>query len=100
MRALEISLNGRNVCVAGLDKNQELSATVKSAANSGDGDLVLDIGGVISQTDQNWRREEPLWVGDEIQIRVVEVSQPDEPKEQHRSKHPAPRQIGGIIGPY
>jgi hypothetical protein len=100
MRALEISMNGKKLCVAGIGDDAVLSAIVM--ANGGEGDLSLEVGGRITRSNQQvrWLRQTPLQLRDEIQIRVVEVDRVDEPVQKQEPKLPAGRHIGGIIGPY
>jgi hypothetical protein len=102
MRALEISMNGKKLCVAGIGDDGVLSAVVQLVANVGLDDLFLEVGGRINPSNQQvrWLRPTPLQLRDEIQIRVVEVDRVDEPVQKQEPKLPAGRHIGGIIGPY
>jgi hypothetical protein len=103
MRAFEISLNGKKLCVAGVGNDGVLSAVVDWVVKPEHGDLDLTVGGLISYREHvYWIRREPLDVNDEIKVRIIEADQVEEPV--HRQPNPAEpsrdRHIGGIIGPY
>ncbi|HKW18279.1 MAG TPA: hypothetical protein VJO35_12300 [Terriglobales bacterium] len=104
MRAFEISLNGKTLCVAGIGEDGVLSAIVDWVTKPDHGDLFLDVGGLISPRDEHvqWVRQKPLEVNDEIQVRIIETAHVDEPAQTNRSgaEPPRNRHIGGIIGPY
>ena len=102
MRAFEISLNGQKLCVAGIGDDGVLSAIVNWVAKGGEGDMFLEVCGLVGPVNQDvrWVRQKPLQLQDEIRVRIVEVDRVDEPVHKAESKVPAPRHIGGIIGPY
>ena len=102
MRAFEISMNGKKLCVAGIGDDGVLSAIMNWVGKGGRGDLFLEVGGMITPSNQHvsWIPQKPLQVGDEIRIRVVEVDLVDEPVKKQEPKLPSGRHIGGIIGPY
>jgi hypothetical protein len=103
MRAFEITVNGKTLCVAGVGDEGVLSAVVDWTVSPKQGDLSLTVGGLIGSSEHvSWIRREPLALGDEVRVRIVEVSQADEATHRQRNR-PGParnRYIGGIIGPY
>lgn len=101
MRALEITINGEKLCVAGVADDGEISAIVASATKA-DGDCSVRVSGLIRSRNERvkWIGRKALKVGDQIQIRIIETAQADEPAERQQRKLPQGRQIGGIIGPY
>lgn len=103
MRAFEISLNGKKLCVAGVGDDGVLSAIVDLIVKPEHNDLDLTVGGLIgSREDVYWIKRETLEVNDEIRVRVVEADQADEPvhRQPNQAQPPRDRHIGGIIGPY
>lgn len=93
MIALEVSLNGKRVCVAGADDLWALTASVEAFGKLGkcstplrpddDGaDLRYAVGGVDSRQDvcQYWQYPTPLKLGDVIQVRILETEDPDPPQ--------------------
>jgi len=103
MRAFEIIVNGKTLCVAGVGDEGVLSAVVDWIVSPKQGDLSLTVGGLIGSSEHvNWIRREPLALDDEVRVRIVEVSQADEPTHRQRNRPDSSRNrhIGGIIGPY
>jgi hypothetical protein len=102
MRAFEVSLNGKKLCVAGVGDTGVLTAIVNWVGKGGDGDFGLEVGGLITPSNQHvsWIPTRPLQVEDEVHIRIVETDRVDEPLQKNTPKTPASRQIGGIIGPF
>lgn len=102
MLAFEISLNGKKLCIAGIGDDGVLTATVNWVAKGNEGDLFLQTGGIAAASDQHlrWIRQKPLQVNDEVQIRIIETAQADEPLHRQRDELPKGRHIAGIIGPY
>ncbi len=83
MIALEVSRNGKRLCVAGIGDNGVVCAIVDWMGRPGrPGHPQLKVGGLYSDTrfHANWVRR-AFKVGDEITIRVVEVDEVDPPKE-------------------
>jgi hypothetical protein len=88
MRAFEVFTNGKRLCLAGIGDDGVLTVMVSLAVKKGRGidDLRLDVGGLISPVHENVRwTNEHLNVGDEVTVRIVEVSTPDAPNERERS---------------
>ncbi len=86
MRAFEVSLNGKKLCLAGIGEDGVLSTIVNWVARKGRGDLFLEVGGLVSPVDEHvaWIKQKPLLVGDKIQVRIVQTASVDEPKTRHR----------------
>jgi hypothetical protein len=77
MRAFEVFTNGKRLCLAGIGDDGVLTVMVSLAVKKGRGidDLRLDVGGLISPVHENVRwTNEHLNVGDEVTVRIVEVS--------------------------
>ena len=81
MRAFQVSVNSEKLCVAGIGDNGVLTSIVTLVTRSGEGDLILSVGGLYSQTEEhvNWISQRPLSVGDEVQVKVVETNSVDAP---------------------
>lgn len=94
MIAVEVSLNGEQLTVAGSDELAVLSTIVNASGKLGskshgtkfedaDYDLSMRVGGLTSR-DEGQEDEHPLWVertqlsiGDVVTVRLVEVSDAD-----------------------
>jgi len=87
MRAFEISLNGKKLCLAGIGSDGVLSTIVNWVAKRGEGDLFLEVGGLITPPNEHvsWEQQKPLRVGDRIQVKIVETNSVDEPKRRRRA---------------
>lgn len=81
MRAFEIYLNNRKLCSAGIGNDGVLSAIVNWVAGKS-GDSHLYVGGLINPRNEHvsWVEHQPLAVGDEIKVKVVETGSVDDPK--------------------
>jgi hypothetical protein len=80
MRALEICLNGKKLCVAGVGDNGVVTANICCVLRGGKDELSLDTGGINSATQEHWRwRGCEVKVGDKIQVTVVEAPKADKP---------------------
>ena len=102
MIALEVTLNGKKVCIAGADDLGVLSATLSACGKLGlktvaarpeeACDLFYSVGGLTSRLDPkkdvhlNWKSIAPLKVGDTIQVRIIETDRVDRAKSRRRSK--------------
>jgi len=80
MRAFQVHINGKKVCVAGIGQDGVLTSIVNWVAKKGEGDLFVTVGGLISPAGDHvtWVRQD-LQVGDEILLRVVEAKTSDVP---------------------
>lgn len=85
MRAFEIHLNDRKLCTAGVKNDGVLTATLTYVAGRGRNDLALDVGGLLSSTEEHvdWTNLR-LKVGDEVRMKVVETESVDKPPRRHR----------------
>jgi hypothetical protein len=81
MRAFEICLNGKRLCVAGFGEDGVLSAIASWVAGTRGTDCFLEVAGLLSASKEHlkWIHEQPLKPGDTIQITVTEASNADEP---------------------
>lgn len=87
MRAFEISVNSKKLCTAGIDTNGVLSAIVNWVATRNGEDLFLDVGGLVSTSEEHvrWINQKPVRVGDRVTIRVVEKKLVDQPSIRYRA---------------
>lgn len=93
MRGLEITINGKRVCTAGLAEHGVLSANLTWLHQSPEAvqepnkqTLTLDVGAFVSepsipQEHLKWLAQ-PLQVGDVVEIRIVEADEVDAPSER------------------
>ncbi len=86
MRAFEIYLNNKKLCVAGVGELGVLSAHVTWVGKSRSKNLTLYVGGLTSPDKENvsWIRERRLNIGDEVRIKIVEAHSVDEPTVRYR----------------
>ena len=102
MIALEVSKNGRRVCVAGAADLGVLTAhvgavgrlgpeTVRSRPDEGPPDLHYNVGGLTDRgaaaedVHLRWKSISPVKVGDVITVRVLETDRADPPVEETRA---------------
>jgi hypothetical protein len=87
MRAFEVSLNGKRLCLAGVGDDGVLSAIVNWVTRKGTGDLFLEVGGLISPAHEHvsWETQRRLRMGDSIRVKVVDASSVDRPKKRKKS---------------
>jgi hypothetical protein len=85
MRAFEVYLNGKPLCVAGIGDDGVLNAMVDYVVGRGRNQQTLRVGGLISPTGEHviWKRRR-LKIGDEVRVKIVESASIDRPKERHR----------------
>ena len=91
MLAFEVYVNGKKKCIAGIGEPGVLTATLTwvlgepDGRRSGNEDMVLSVGGLVSRTDEfvDWFRG-GLQQDDEITIRIVQVADADTPKRRRR----------------
>jgi len=86
MRAFEVSLNGKKLCLAGIGNDGVLSAIVNWVTGDQVSDLSLEVGGLVSPIQEHvaWVRRKPLRVGDVIGVKIVETRSTDRPVKKHR----------------
>jgi len=88
MRAFEVNLNGKRLCVAGFAGDGVLNTVVNHITGHGrEPHLELRIGGLISATQEHvdWHYSK-LSVGDEVTLKIIETDAVDEPKNRESSK--------------
>src|SRR5258707_44203 len=88
MKAFQIHLNGKKLCVAGVGENGVLSATVDCVTMHGRDLLEISVGGFINSKAEHvgWLEQRKLRTGDQIQVKIVEVESADSPRiRRHRS---------------
>jgi hypothetical protein len=80
MRAFNISLNGKKVCLAGIRGYGVLAVTITSVIGNHGTMSSLQVGGLDGKTREHfdWTQKR-LREGDEIGIRIVEIRSPDKP---------------------
>ena len=90
MRAFEVRLNGKKICLAGVGNDGVLSTIVNWVPRDGRGELSLDVGGLISSEDQHvmWIRQRRLRLGDRVEVTVVEKDEVDVPAKKKRRANP------------
>src|SRR5258705_11119609 len=91
MTAIEVHVNGKKQCVAGIARDGVVSA-ILSWVGRGDEhpdlareDVSLRVGGLDSKRDEHvdWLTRD-MAVGDEIILRIIDVRKPDAPKKGSR----------------
>lgn len=107
MLALEVTVNGKRICIAGTDDLAVLSAHVTACGKLGAKtvpsredetvDIFYSIGGLTGrrkpETDVHvrWKSVEPLAVGDVVQIKVLESQTADRSKSRKRTNREGAR---------
>lgn len=87
MRAFEVSLNSKKLCLAGVGSRGVLSAIVNWVTDESGGDLFLQVGGLVSPSDEHvrWENQRRLRVGDTIEVKIVDAESVDPPKKRKRA---------------
>ncbi len=110
MIALEVSLNGKRVCIAGAEDLAVLSTHVTATGRLGKKtaparpdetvDLFYTVGGLTprpkprSDVHLRWKSLAPLRVGDVIQVKIIETNRADRAASRQKAK----RRIGEPVG--
>lgn len=86
MRAFEVHLNNKKICVAGIGGDGVLTTIIDYVGGYGRGETALTVGGLISSKDEHvsWIKRRKLRKGDELLVKVVEVETVDNPRHRHR----------------
>jgi len=101
--ALEVSLNGKRVCIAGADDlavadDQHLCCgklgkkTVPLRPDETGGEIHYSVGGLTSRPDPEkdvylrWKSIAPLQVGDVVQVKILETDKADRASSTQRAK--------------
>jgi hypothetical protein len=76
MRAFQVSLNGKKLCLAGIGDDGVLTAIVTWVKGKGKGDLFLEVGGLVTPSDEHvsWKNQTPLRLGNTIEIKIIDAS--------------------------
>jgi hypothetical protein len=87
MRAFEVSLNGKKLCLAGVGNHGVLTAIVNWVTDESRGDLFLQVGGLVSPSDEHvsWENQRPLRTGDTIEVKIIDAESVDAPKKHKRA---------------
>jgi hypothetical protein len=103
MIALEVTLNGKRICVAGAEDLAVLTTSVSAVGKLGKktvaarpdetgGEIHYSVGGLTARPDPErdvhlrWKSVAPLRVGDVIQVRVLEADKADRPRSRQKAK--------------
>ena len=85
MRAFEIYVNGKRLCLSGIGDDGVLTAMITHVIGGGRNETHVRIGGLISPSEEHvrwaWKR---LKTGDEVRLKVVSAASVDAPKERWR----------------
>ncbi len=86
MIAFEVRLNAKKLCVAGVGNDGVLTAIVDFVARPQDVRSELDVGGLISSTNEHvkWLNR-TLRIGDEVTVKVVDTTSVNKPRKRQRS---------------
>jgi hypothetical protein len=88
MRAFNVSLNGKKLCLAGVGERGVLSAIVTSVAGDRGADLFMEVGGLANEEHVDWIKQKRLHAGDEIRVKIVDAGSADKPVRKRRI-HPS-----------
>lgn len=85
MRAFEVHLNGKRLCLAGVGERGVLTAIIDHVAGLKGSNLNLNVGGLFSSTGKHVRwRNRRLRVGDEVLVKIVDTESVDKPRDSYR----------------
>ncbi len=85
MRAFQVRLNGKRLCVVGIGKDGVLSTTITYVPIRRRHETRLYVGGlVLPQNEHVFWRDAILRTGDEVRLKVIETNTVDEPQRRHR----------------
>jgi len=77
MRAFEIHLNGKKLCVAGMERGQLLFSIACVENKQGRGDVGLGMTGISATRDTVRWQQRSLQMNDKVQIKIVEAKTAD-----------------------
>lgn len=84
MRAFEISLNGKKLCLAGIGNDGVLSTTITYVPFRRRRETRLYIGGlVLPQNEHVFWKQSILRLGDEVRLKIVEKNSVDKPRKRY-----------------
>src|SRR5579859_576615 len=86
MRAFEVFLNKKKICVAGVGNDGVLSAIIDYVGGQRGHETALSVGGLITLEDEHvrWIERRKLRNGDEIRVRIVDINSVDNPTDRQR----------------
>ena len=81
MKAFEVLLNDKKLCVGGIGEHGVLTAIVDYVVSSQRDEATLRVGGLVTPKEEHvrWVEDRKLEVGDEVRVKVVEVETVDTP---------------------
>src|SRR5579863_7134246 len=89
MRAFEVYVNGKKLCLAGIGDDGVLSVIANWIAGGRykAADLFLEVGGLVSPSQEHvaWIKQRPLRVGDEVRVKIIDATSVDVPTQRHRT---------------
>jgi hypothetical protein len=90
MKALDVSINGHRLCLAGVGDDGVLHAIVNWVGGPGrEEEISLSVGGLDCATDEHLRWKVPtIGLGAEVLVRILETNSVDPPNERVRSERP------------
>jgi hypothetical protein len=85
MRAFEVYLNGKRLCVAGIGDNGVLTTIIDHVSGHGRNEQHVRIGGLVNATDEHvhWGLKR-LKTGDEVLVKIVESISVDRPTKRRK----------------
>ncbi len=92
MKALEVKLNGRKLCIAGVEDGV-VSAVMSYVCNGKNHDLALSVSGLIRSdgATYSWTPRRKIRSGDEVLVRVIDTQDVDKPRRLQGPLTPAAR---------
>jgi hypothetical protein len=85
MRAFEVHLNGKRLCVAGVGEHGVLCTCVTYVKGPNGADLDLTVSGLFTPID-----EHAIWINrrlkarDKVVVKIIEAESVDKPRKQYR----------------
>ena len=85
MRAFEVYLNGKRLCVAGIGDNGVLTTIIDHVSGHGRNEQHVRIGDLVNATDEHvhWGLKR-LKTGDEVLVKIVESISVDRPTKRRK----------------
>jgi hypothetical protein len=81
--AFEVYVNEERFCVASISGDGVLNTMINHVMGKGRNYIDVQVGGLISSTDEHvhWEKQ-PLKIGDEVRVKIVEATSVDLPNER------------------
>jgi len=85
MRAFDVYLNKKRLCVAGIGDAGVLTAVLDQVIGKGRNELLLRVAGLVSSTGEHldWT-DVNLKVGDEVRVKIIKSASADKPRKRSR----------------